>query len=315
MVMSKHIVQSKEWGEFKSSFGTPAVAIDNIQYTIHKIPKTNLSYAYCPKVNPFDINWEKLLASAKCNNIFAINFDVPNIIVGTDAEKKAREIFEKTKGVRLSPKNTFTKNNILLDISKPIENLLNNIHSKQRYNIRYAEKKGITIREGTTKADLNIFLQLQKETAKRQKFLIHPNDYFEKIWEMLKKKGMVHLLIAEFKGTPLVSWMLFIYENTLYYQYGGSSIKHRNLQASSLIGWKAIRLGKKYGCTMFDMWGACKDLSDKKDPEWGFTNFKLKYGGKYVEYINSYDYVLNAPIYKLFNFTYPKALKILRFLK
>lgn len=315
MSMSKHIVQSKQWGNFKSSFGTPAVSVDNVQYTIHKIPKTNFSYAYCPKVNPFEINWKKIVASAKDNNVFAINFDVPNIIVGTKEEEKAKKIFEKTKNVRLSPKNTFTKNNILLDISQSEDVLLKNMHAKQRYNTRYAKKKGVKIREATDVRDLNIFLQLQRETAKRQKFLIHPDSYFEQIWELLKEKNMAHLLIAEFDNTPLVAWMLFIYENTLYYQYGGSSVKHKNLQASSLIGWEAIRLGKKYNCSMFDMWGACKNLEDRDDPEWGFTNFKLKFGGKYVEYMDSYDYVLNAPLYNLFNFIYPKALKLLRLLK
>ena len=66
---------------------------------------------------------------------------------------------------------------------------------------------------------------------------------------------------------------------------------------------------------MFDMWGAANDPKNEKDPWFGFTNFKLKFGGEFVEYIESYDYVVNKPVYMLFNFAQKIRWKILKLIK
>jgi len=85
--------------------------------------------------------------------------------------------------------------------------------------------------------------------------------------------------------------MFFVYDGVLYYPYGGSSSKYRNLQASTLVGWEGLLLGKRLGCKVVDLWGASEDPDDRTDPEWGFTNFKKKFGAKHVKYIPSYDLV------------------------
>jgi lipid II:glycine glycyltransferase (peptidoglycan interpeptide bridge formation enzyme) len=109
--------------------------------------------------------------------------------------------------------------------------------------------------------------------------------------------------------------MLYVYDGVLYYPYGGSSDQHRNVFASNLVAWETIQLGKRLGCTSFDMWGAAKDPTDTKDPWWGFTNFKLKFGGYLVEHLDSYDLIINPPFYYLFNLAQKLRWMLLRFLK
>ncbi len=53
--------------------------------------------------------------------------------------------------------------------------------------------------------------------------------------------------------------------------------------------WEAIKLGKKLGCKVFDLWGA---TDDPKDPWYGFTRFKLGYGGELVSFPGAYDLIL-----------------------
>ena len=106
--------------------------------------------------------------------------------------------------------------------------------------------------------------------------------------------------MAYFEDKAQATWMLLNYKDTIYYPYGGSVTENRSLMASNLMAWEAIKLGKRLGCRMFDMWGA----TNKRDhPYWGFTKFKLGYGGELFEYIDSYDFVVN-PLYYLFNLTY-----------
>ena len=309
-----HIVQSPEWGEFKSEMGTTAIRAGGVQYTKHEIPFTNFFYGYAPRVNPTDIDWVVLKKSLRENQCVAINFDVPNVVALTDGAKIAEKIFKEHK-CKIAPRSTFAKANVLLDISKPENELLENMHKKHRYNIKYAEKQGVVVRKGESEKDFEIFYTLLLETAERQKYFIHPRNYYQKLWEMLGPKGMAHILIAEFEGVPLTAWMLFTYDGVLYYPVGGSSEGQKNLQHSLAVAWEAIRLGKEKGCKIFDMWGAAEIPNDEDDPWFGFTQFKMRFGGEFVRYIDSCDFVINEPVYKLFNTANSLRWKILNLIK
>ena len=297
--MYDHIVQSPQWQEFKEKYGTPTVRAGNIFYTKHQIPHTGYFYAYCPRVNPFEIDFEQLKSSLAKNNCIAINFDVPNVIVGDPKEEEASKIFEKT--CKKAFRSEFAKANVLLDLTLSEEDLLRNMHPKHRYNINYAQKKGVVVRQANSQADFDAFYKLHAETAKRQKYFARQKNYYKLVWDMLRPKSMCEILIAEYEGTPLAAWMLFVYKNVLYYPYGGSLLEHKNLFASNLLGWEVIRFGKNAGCTLFDMWGAALDQLNERDSYFGFTNFKLKFGGKHVKYIDSYDFVIKPLVYYLFN--------------
>ncbi|MEK7595803.1 MAG: peptidoglycan bridge formation glycyltransferase FemA/FemB family protein [Patescibacteria group bacterium] len=312
MGTTRHIVQTKEWAEAKVKFGTQAVEAGGTVFTKHKIPFTNFHYGYCPKVNPFEIVWEELRTKAVAENVIAINFDCPNVLKrGEDAEK-AKTILEK-KAVK-AKKETFAKFNVLLDLTSNEEELLTKMHHKTRYNIKYAEKNGVTVQEANSD-EFEKFSELHKQTAERQKFYIHSEKYYKTIWETLFPKNMAKILFAQHEGKILSAWMLFIYDGVLYYPYGGWSGTHRELFPNNALCWEAIKLGKSLGLHTFDMWGASKDPNDTTDPWGGFTKFKLGFGGRHVEYLDSYDLVLNAPMYHSFNIVNEVRWKVLRMLK
>lgn len=313
----KHILQSPQWGEVKTKIGTPAIRLKSngveIQYTKHKIPFINFYYGYAPRVDNFSLDWKSLRNSLNENSCVAVNFDVPNIVKNTTQAAEAAKILEKN--CVLAPKDTFANANMLLDISPPEEEILAKMHKKHRYNIRYSKRKGIKVRKGTNREDFETFYTLLKDTAERQKYYIHSKDYYQTIWDVLKKDDMAHILIAEYEGVPLTAWMLFTYEGVLYYPYGGSSDEKKNLQHSLATAWSAIKLGKENGCNTFDMWGTAENLDDKEDEWHGFTDFKRKFNGEHVRYIDSYDFVVNEPMYKLFNTANDIRWKILKLIK
>jgi lipid II:glycine glycyltransferase (peptidoglycan interpeptide bridge formation enzyme) len=210
---------------------------------------------------------------------------------------------------------------VLLDLTKSEDQLLSQMHKKHKYNILYAQKKSLKARivsydqsPGSAQA-LDNFYSLYKSTADRQKYYTHSKKYFELIWNILGESGITKILNISFENKILSSWMLFVHDGVLYYPYGGSSTEHKNLYASNLIGWEAIKFGKSIGCHTFDMWGACKDPNDSTDPWWGFTNFKLKFGGKHVTHIDSYDFVVNRPLYNAFVLVNDLRWKLLKLLK
>jgi len=311
--MKTHILQTQQWANFKSSYGNTAIKAGNIFYTKHKIPFTGYFYAYCPRVNPMEIDFLVLRESLQKNKCIACHLDVPNVVKGSAEEESALGILNEN--CTPSPRDEFAKGNFILDLTPSLDTILNNMHPKQRYNIKLAEKKGATLRksEGIHK-DLDIFHDLYVDTAKRQGYFYRSKSYFEKIIEAFGK-DMVHILVIEFEGEPLASWMLFIHDNALYYPYGGSSTKNRNLQPNALIGWEAIKFGKEHDCEYFDMWGAAYDLNNEKDPYYGFTDFKRKFGGTHVQYISSYDLIINKTAYNLFNLANSIRWKLLNLIR
>lgn len=302
--LKNHIVQSDEWGQFKRQTGTPVVKVGEIQFTKHKIPFTPFYVGYAPKVNFIEqkFSWVELKRIAKSEGCAFIRFDVPNVLLDESPDSYVQRLIKDLSSkCKKSPRRTFTKWNVILDISAPEEVLKSNMSQKTRYNSRLAAKKGVEVKVENTEKGLKIFQDLHEETAKRQGFFPHPREYYAKAFKLLFEKNMANILVSYYEGEPVASWMIFNYDGTLYYPFGGSSNDNRNLMASNLMAWEAIKLGKKLNCKIFDMWGA---TADKNHSYWGFTKFKLGYGGELVEYIDSFDFVVNYPIYIIFNTLY-----------
>ena len=49
------------------------------------------------------------------------------------------------------------------------------------------------------------------------------------------------------------------------------------------------------------MWGALGLEADSSDPWFGFHRFKAGYGPEHVEYVGTYDLVINNVLYKTLN--------------
>lgn len=287
-----HIVQSKEWNKFKQQYGTKVLKFDDIYFLVKKIPLTNKYMAYAPKVNFLvqKVNFKKLKLFLKDSNIAFIRFDVPNILKNTSQGKLWNKKLSKL--CKKSPRNTFTQKNFYLNLTPSTEELLKNMHQKRRYNIKYAKRKGVKINISTTVEAFDTFYNLHSETAKRQKFLTHNKKYFGAIYKNLKP----YFVEAVVGNRVVTSWMIIKLNETIYYIYGGSLGIHNNLHPNELVGFSAITLGKDLNAKYFDMWGAEEGK--------GFHDFKIKFGAKLVEYIPSYDFVVNKFEYSLFNLMY-----------
>jgi lipid II:glycine glycyltransferase (peptidoglycan interpeptide bridge formation enzyme) len=300
-----HVIQSWEWGEFRKQTGVEVVRLGEFegnklknayQFTIHSVPYMKQKIGYLPKgPMPNKVMVDSLSLIGKQKGIAYIKLE-PDV----EADKKLESRVESLGLVR-AKRSLFTKYNFVLDISRSEEEILASMHPKTRYNIRLAQKKGVEVYDSVEDKDFEIYLKLYFETTKRQKYFGHTQNYHRLVWETLKKAGMARVMIAKYEKEPLVAWMLLNFKETLYYPYGGSSDLHRDVMASNLVAWEAIRLGKKLNLKSFDMWGALGPEPDTKDPWFGFHRFKAGYGAKHVEYIGSFDLVINPMYYQVLN--------------
>lgn len=271
-----HPLQSKEWGEFRAENGNLVSRVDDFQIVWSKIPHTSFYFGYCGKCQiPSDKDVTNIKNEAKKIGGIGIRFE-PNALEGNMPKGFVR-------GRRF-----FTPQTFCLDLTQTEEELLKNMHQKGRYNIRVAQKHNVVIKESK---DIDIFITLSNQTQKRQGFYAHDEKYFRNMWKHLREK-IAHLFVAEYEGQILAAWIVFKYGDTIYYPYGASSDKHRNVMATSLMLWETALWGKKNGCKIYDLWG----VEEGK----GFTKFKEQFGPTLVTFVGTYDLIINPLFYWLF---------------
>lgn len=305
-----HPLQSTAWGEFRSRTGTAVerigvfegnTLVSAFSITFHKIPHTHMTIGYVPKsVMPDELMLQALTELGKRHSCVFIKLE-PNVSAGVDKPHAHDAItdFLLKHGCVLG-RSLFTRYSFMLPIDNSEEELLSKMHQKTRYNIGLAERKGVRIVEDTTREGLEQYITLLNETTKRQQFYAHDNEYFRTMFEVLNKHRMIHIFKATYEEKILSIWMIFVFNQVLYYPYGASSREHRDVMANNLLCWEVIKFGKSRGCKKFDMWGSLGPDPNPKDPWFGFHKFKEGYGGELVQFVGTYDYVLNRRLYAIF---------------
>lgn len=288
-----HPLQTKAWGQFRRAWGNEVLETKYGILTLHRIPLINKKIGMFIKgAAPTKAMLIDLKKIAKEHNLIFIKLE-PNVRKNT---KFTRLL---TNSGATSGKTLFTPTTFQIDLTKSEEELLKSFHSKTRYNIRYAERHGVTVVEDNSDKAFEKYLQLMRETAQRQGFYAHSEKYHRLMWKYLRKAGIAHLLVAKkgptspkaslgASGEVLTTWILFRSKDALYYPYGAWSGKNQNLQPNSLMMWSAIKFGKKQKLKYFDLWG--------REFGKGFTRFKEGFSPEIVEFLGTWD-LITSPLY------------------
>ena len=293
--------QSIEWGEVKKEWKKDLAIVRNkdgkiimaILLLIREI-KFFGSFIYVSRGPIYDdlneedfkkLN-EEIKRIAKENNAIAVLLE-PDVLVNDEKFRKIAKdngyiIKDNIKGFseQINPRFVFRLN--IKD--KTEEELMKEFHSKTRYNIRYAEKKGVEVFEGT-REDLKTFQNIMVETGERDNFGIRPLEYFERMYDCLGKEHF-KLLMARHEGIIIAGIILVMYGNKVWYAYGASSNTKRNLMPNYKLQWEGIKYAKSIGAEIYDFRGVPGVLEDEKDhPEYGLYRFKKGFNATFTEFI------------------------------
>lgn len=312
-----HPLQSWKWGEFREKTGIKAVRLGlfdkqkikaGYQLTIHPLPKIPYTIIYFPKgPMPDKTMINALNRLGREEKAILVKLE-PNVI----ADEKTSKL-EVWKELGLIPgQPLFTKHTFYIDLTKSNDELMSAMKPKTRYNLRLSQRHGVKVAEDNSQEAFKIYLKLMMETTKRQGFYAHDEDYHRKMWQTLQPAGIAHLLVAKYKNKPLVTWILFTFNKVLYYPYGASTRENQETMPSYAMMWEAIQFGKKHGCKLFDLWGTPGPEPSPKDPWYGFHRFKAGFGAKLVEFVGTYDLVIDHRLYPLYNLANSLRWKFLR---
>jgi len=293
-------LQSYQWGEFQKAFGRKIWRVeieDNLKALIvkHNLPLRR-NYLYCPHgpVLKGEINDNRQTVKLFLEKIREIAKKEGSIFF------KSEPLFEaKILGNNFikSSKEIQPSQTIILDITKPEDDLLKQMSQKVRYNIRLAQRKGVTV-EGSpsdSKLALDIFWNLLEKTAEKDNFNVHPKEYYFKMLDSLSGKGLVKLLLAKYQEKTIVAGIFSFFGNTAVYLHGASNYDSRQLMAPHLLQWQAILEAKKIGLKYYDLGG----VSEEKWP--GVTRFKKGFGGEEIIRPGAFDLIFREWWYRAYN--------------
>lgn len=302
-----HLLQTGEWGELKSAFGWKPVRLvsgeDGVQILFRKLP-LGFTVGYIPK---FSVRSDEVLFSQElwrevdsiCKDNRAIFLKLePDL--WQDDEPSPLPITNYR--LQTSPHNIQPPRTITIDIRGTDEEILGRMKQKTRYNIRLAEKKGVTVRAWD---DIESFHKMLLITGGRDGFGIHSQEYYQCAYDLLHPKQMGELLLAEYEGKPLAAVFVARNGNHAYYLYGASTDEERNRMPTYLLQWEAMKWAKARGCEEYDLWGVPDEEGDtleanfetRHDGLWGVYRFKRGFGGQLKRAVQAMDRVYNPLLY------------------
>lgn len=292
-----HLLQTGEWGELKADFGWKPVRMvsekSGVQILFRKLP-FGFTIGYIPKANFAQSLWPEIDIICKQNRAIFLKLE-PDTWEGENPITNYQLLVT-------SPHNIQPPRTIIVDIKGSEEEMLSRMKQKTRYNIRLAEKKGVSVRAWD---DVESFHKMMLLTGGRDRFGVHSLEYYRRAYDLLHPKQMGELLLAEYQGKPLAALFVARVGFRAYYLYGASTDDERNRMPTYLLQWEAMKWSKAHGCEEYDLWGVPDEdeatleanFESRHDGLWGVYRFKRGFGGQLKRAPQAMDRVYNPLLY------------------
>lgn len=192
---------------------------------------------------------------------------------------------------------------LVIDLTQSEEEILAAMKQKGRYNIKMAGKSGVKVRfSDGGDGDLERFYKLLQKTTSRNGFHAHDFEYYLKMMKMLGSGGNAKLAMAEEGGDVLAGAIMTFYRQTATYYYGASGEIKRNFMAPYLLQWEMIKLAKEKGYAIYDFLGISPEGAAAAHPWRTVTDFKLKFGGRRLNYLPEQEIVYRPLLFSALRF-------------
>lgn len=294
-------LQSWAWGEFQASLQRTVRRYgweDNgqlvaaAQTIVHPLPIAH-AYAYIPRGPVVGRGWgnddtyNALKEIASKDDATFVRFEPPW------PEYPVRKRFIKT--LDLQPPDTF-----ITDLTRSRDERLAAMHSKTRYNVGLAQRKGVVV-ETSSDVPFAELWPIFAATAKRGGFHLHPKPYYEAMLSALAGSPCrAFLAVAKLDGKVLAANLMIDHHKTRTYLHGASGNEHRDVMAPYLLHDALMEDAAQKGMTSYDWWGIAPENASKKHAWSGVTRFKLGFGGDRVSYPGTFDAVIHPARYGLY---------------
>src|SRR3954447_1431635 len=153
-----------------------------------------------------------------------------------------------------------------------------------RSAINRARRAGIVIREAGSRAELDAWYVLYLETMRHHLVPARPLRLFQAMWEELRPRDLMKLLVAERQGEIVAGCVLLEFGDTVSYAFGGARRTSFAHHPNDLLHWHAINAAAQAGRRSYDFGEVVENHP--------LADFKRKWG---TEPRRLYRYYFPAP--------------------
>jgi lipid II:glycine glycyltransferase (peptidoglycan interpeptide bridge formation enzyme) len=295
-----HLLQSWEWGDFKQRHGwTPHRILVEVDHGVAMAQvlyrsRAPVSVGYIPRGPAFEGDPARLWPLLR-HEIDRAAGDQRAImtLIEPDRPLGLRGTFREA-GVVRGPTHLQPGRTVKVPLGDD-DAILARMHQKTRYNVRLAQRRGVTI-ERVGRESIDAFYALMEDTATRNEFGIHSRSYYADFLESFA--GNAIMLFARVDEGALGAALIAArFGREAIYMYGASSTVHRAHGAAFLLQYEAMRWARDAGCDTYDLWGIPEEdpepvvgdgasgIGGTKGDDWrGLYRFKTGFGGDVVTY-------------------------------
>jgi lipid II:glycine glycyltransferase (peptidoglycan interpeptide bridge formation enzyme) len=203
-------------------------------------------------------------------------------------------------GLRPTARSVAPVHTLLLNLRPEIEQIMAQIKSRTRYNIRLSGRKDIVVRDGDER-DLENYSRLATLTGERQGFSVPSYGYYRRLWQFLAPAGQAKLFLAEYQGELIAAQLAIAFGDTVLNRMTVWSGREGKRKPNEALMWAAIQWAKKQGYTSYDFGGLSPKGADSyetgaplpEDLKGSVTSFKLGFGGQIITTPEAFTYVGN----------------------
>lgn len=284
----KSLLQSQLWAKFKVAQGWRAHRFGKGRVLVLERLVGRLPILYAPELTPEVLplrggEIRSLIRTAQLIVPRAVMLRLEWLVPDTEKEVALLKRLGFRKGAEVQPEHRQ-----LIDLRRPLDEILRTMKPKTRYNLGLARHKQLTVVWGRDQ-QVEAFVGLYREAARRGRFTARSEAYFR---ALLSNLPMAEIVTISAQGRPIAAALISFFDGVASYLYGGLDYEARELMAPYLLHFAVMERAKLKHCRTYDLLAV--------GPRYpGLSRFKAGFGGEAVDYLGSFDYVWRPAVYRL----------------
>ena len=192
---------------------------------------------------------------------------------------------------------------IIVDLRPDEDALIASFKPKCRYNIRLAERRGVTVAPvALDDASVDTMYSLMTSTRDRAGFTLRSKEYFSQYWHLHAAAGQGQLFFASLDGAVLAGVFATHIGRKGWYKDGGSTKEHAAVMAPYLLQWEVMRWLRARGVEAYDLVAVPPAAElNPAHPLFGLYRFKSGFSDRITEYVGTWDLAIRRRRYGAWN--------------
>jgi lipid II:glycine glycyltransferase (peptidoglycan interpeptide bridge formation enzyme) len=149
------------------------------------------------------------------------------------------------------PERTF-----VIDLTPPLDVLRKRLNPRWRTDLNAAQRKGLTVVEGTGEDLYEMFASIYNEMRQRKGFVdfvsVEEHRYIQ---DCLPEASKMKIMVGRLDNEPVTAAITSLIGETAHAVLWATTVKGRETKGAYLLQWRVIEWLKAQGCRLYDLCG------------------------------------------------------------